>query len=98
MNAVRKRTWLPANLLLLATLAVAQSGALAHAFKHDPATPQNPTCAICVTLSQLDATCVAVIVTTEVVIVHAAAVVVPFAAPVSLHLPAAKQRGPPLPL
>ena len=58
MNRVRRKSWLPSNLVLVLLLFGAQSGALAHAFEHDPGSLQNPACAICVTVSQLDSGCI----------------------------------------
>jgi len=57
MLCVRGKSWLPPNLLLLVLLIGAQSGALTHAFKHQADTLQQQTCAICVTVSQLDSSC-----------------------------------------
>ncbi len=42
-------------LLLVLLVAGAQSGALAHVFEHEPVTPLKQACAICATISQLDA-------------------------------------------
>ena len=98
MNAVRERSWLPAKLLLLAMLVTAQSGALAHAFKHDAATPQNPTCATCVTVSQLGASCVDSPAVADLAIVHARPVEPGRVIAVSRCVPVPKQRGPPVSL
>lgn len=55
MLFVRKQSWLPAKLLLVLLVTGAQSGALAHVFEHEASTPLKQACAICATISQLDA-------------------------------------------
>lgn len=95
MLSVRKRSWLPANLLLVFFLAGAQSGALAHAFEHEAATPQSQACAICVMLSQLDASCVDTIATITIADCRSCRPAADQASCESLKAPVAKQRGPP---
>lgn len=98
MLSVRDRSWLPAKLLLLVLLGGAQSGALAHAFEHDAATPQQQACVICVTLGQLDTSCVATptaIVVTDFRSCRPIARVVMLQ---TLRAPVARQRGPPITL
>jgi len=95
MKSVRRKSWLPAELLLVILLTGAQSGALAHAFEHDAGTVQNQACAICVTVSQLDSSCIDALATADIegccscrTITHAASLK-------SLHTLVANQRGPP---
>lgn len=58
MNGVSGKSWLVANVLLTLLLITAQTGALAHAYQHDPGFPQDTTCASCVTANQLLSACV----------------------------------------
>ena len=95
MIPVSKRSWLPANLLLFAMLVTAQSGALAHAFKHEAATPQVQNCAICITVSQLHASCVPAIGAAETSSYAICPPVSQALPDISLHTRAARQRGPP---
>lgn len=95
MLSVRKRSWLPANLLLVTLLIAAQSGALAHVFEHEAATPQNPTCAICVTVGQLHASAVDALVTMDVEAFQSCLADADVAIPQSLSSRTARQRGPP---
>jgi hypothetical protein len=81
--------------MLALLLFGAQSGALAHAFEHDTGSLQNPTCAICVTVSQLDSGCVDIaVVTTNA---HQRSSEIVEQAPIiqSVHTLNARQRGPP---
>ena len=98
MIRVRRKSWLAPNLLLVALLIGAQSGALAHAFKHDGDTLQNKTCAICVTVSQLDASCVDAPANTDIEHCHSCQAIALAATFESFHALAARQRGPPDPL
>lgn len=95
MLTVRKRSWLPAKLLLLLLLTGAQSGALAHAFKHEAGTPQYQACAMCVTVSQLNASCVDSMVATDDENCHSCQPIDEAAILQSLQAPSARQRGPP---
>lgn len=95
MLSVRKRSWLPANLLLVFFLAGAQSGALAHAFEHEAATPQYQACAICVMASQLDTSCVDTLAATTIAKCQTCQPEYEQASLDSLQAPVAKQRGPP---
>ena len=95
MIRVRRKSWLPSNLLLALLLFGAQSGALAHAFEHDPGSLQNPTCAICVTVSQLDSSCVDTAVIATNVPQYSFEIVEPAPIVHSIHTLNARQRGPP---
>ena len=95
MLCVRKPSWLPANLLLALLLTGGQSGALAHAFEHDAGTPQYQACAGCVTVSQLDASCVDTLAATDCVDHDSCRPVDEASSLESLQAPAARQRGPP---
>lgn len=95
MIRVRNKSWLPSNLLLALLLFGAQSGALAHAFEHDPESLQNPACAICVTVSQVDSGCVEIAVVTTLAPPCSSEIL--DQAPIfrSAHTLNARQRGPP---
>ena len=95
MIRVRRKSWLPSNLLLVLLLIGAQSGALAHAFEHDPGALQNPACAICVTVSQLDSSCIDIAVITTIAHQHSCEIVEQAPKFQSVHTLNARQRGPP---
>lgn len=95
MIRVRRRSWLPSNLALVLLLIGAQSGALAHAFKHDLNVLQKKACAICVTVSQLEASCVDVPADTAIERCHSCQTNEHVTSLESLHALAARQRGPP---
>lgn len=58
MRRLFVKLWRPANAVLIVLLIAAQTGAIAHAYEHDPGTLQDATCASCVTVNQLSAACV----------------------------------------
>ncbi|MCH8302777.1 MAG: hypothetical protein IH912_08490 [Proteobacteria bacterium] len=86
------------KLVLMLLLLAAQSGALAHAFAHDAGAPQNQACAICVTVSQLDSSCVNAPSNTDIEPCHSCQTIAHAATLESFHAPLARQRGPPQPL
>lgn len=51
-------SWRLANAVLIALLIVAQTGAIAHAYEHEPEILQDATCVSCIALNQLSAACV----------------------------------------
>lgn len=57
MNRLRTENRLAAGFLLLALL-LAQSGALAHTWQHEPGTLQGQACAACASASQLASACI----------------------------------------
>ncbi len=95
MKSVRGKSWLPANLLLVILLTGAQSGALAHVFEHDAGTVRNQACAICVTVSQLDSSCIVALATTDIGGCYSCQTIACSAILKSLHTLVANQRGPP---
>ncbi len=95
MISVRRKSRLPANLLLVLLLAGVQNGALAHAFEHDAGTLPNQACAICATVSQLDPSCIDAIVNTNIEPCHSCQTNSRSATFESLHRLVARQRGPP---
>lgn len=58
MHRVFGKSWRVASALLLVLQIGAQTGAVAHAYEHDPGTLQDTTCASCTTASQLTSACV----------------------------------------
>lgn len=98
MLRVHDKSWLPYNLVLVLLLVGAQSGALAHAFKHDIGTPRQQSCAICLRLSQLDTSCV--VTPADLAIENFQCSPAPEGKKAfeSFHAPTARQRGPPDPL
>ncbi len=83
------------NLVLMLLLLGAQSGALSHAFEHDAGALQNQACAICVTVSQLDSSCVDAPSNTNIEPCHSCQTIERAATLESFHAPLARQRGPP---
>ena len=57
MNRFRTDNMLAAGYLLLALL-LAQAGAIAHAWQHEPGSAQSKACAACASASQLASACV----------------------------------------
>jgi hypothetical protein len=98
MVRARTKLWLPSNLLLVLLLVGAQNGALAHAFKHDLDVLQRQACPICVTVSQLDSSCVDAPVDSAIERCHSCQAIEHAANLPSRHALAARQRGPPNPL
>ena len=95
MTPVRRSSWIPANLLLVVLLTGAQSGALAHAFEHDAETLRNQACAICVTVGQLESSCIDALATTDIEGCYSCLPIARTANLKSLHTLVANQRGPP---
>jgi len=95
MLRVYRKSWLPSNLLLTMLLIGAQSGALAHAFEHDPGTLQNKACAICVTVGQLDSGAIFVPSSYTVEPDYSCQAIVQTATFESFDGLVARQRGPP---
>jgi hypothetical protein len=89
-----KRTLLPGLLLALLLLG-AQSASLAHAYEHEPGTPQNSTCTACIAASQLGAACVDVPATTTPLVSGWSRWALQEIEFNSLHAITARQRGPP---
>jgi hypothetical protein len=86
------KSWLVAVTLLI----IAQAGAIAHAFEHDPGMHQDKICASCVTASQLSSACVGSVTVPEfhfsVSFLDRSRQV--FATTACVQIP--RQRGPPL--
>jgi len=98
MIRICRKSWLLSDLLLVLLLIGAQCGALAHAFKHDVDALQQQTCAICVTVNQLDSSCVDGPANTDIEHSHSCDTNVHAASLESFHALIARQRGPPNPL
>jgi hypothetical protein len=98
MIRVRTKSWLPSTLPLVLLLVGAQCGALAHAFKHDVDVLQQQTCATCVTVSQLDSSCVGAPGNTDIEHSHSYHTNEHAIAVESFHALVVRQRGPPNPL
>lgn len=95
MLFVRKRSWLPAKLLLVFLVAGAQSGALAHVFEHQAATPLIQACAICATISQLDACSIDTLGDPIALNCRSCRPIADGPSLETRHAPEARQRGPP---
>jgi hypothetical protein len=53
MDRFYSRGFRAAGLALALVLVTAQAGAIAHSYEHDLGTPQDSTCALCLTANQL---------------------------------------------
>lgn len=58
MRRLFGKSWRPANAVLIVVLLAAQTGAIAHAYEHEPEILQDATCISCVAVNQLGAACV----------------------------------------
>lgn len=89
-----KSVMLPSLLLALMLLAAQFSG-LAHAYKHDPGTPQSQTCTSCIVASQLASACVDTPATTDLEVPGTSQCALQSIEFDSFHTIVARQRGPP---
>ena len=98
MSIVSQKYKKPLSVLLAIIFLAAQTGALAHAYEHDPGSPQAQVCSICIAGHSLSSVCVASTVHNE--FQHCNTGVSVERAPVqnTTYLPHARQRAPPTPL
>jgi hypothetical protein len=76
-------------------LLVAQVGALAHAYEHDPGSPQDRICSTCIAGQSVGSACVDSSPQVEFPAYKAPANIEQVSADASVHLPLARQRAPP---
>jgi len=91
-------SWLVGYILLVLMLAIAQTGAVAHAYGHDAEIPQDQTCVSCVNAGQLVFACVGDALDLDIRNHVSDFSTDKFLSFESTHTLAAKQRGPPDPL
>ena len=80
---------------MAAILVAAQWGAMVHAFEHEAGKPPAQVCKICVAASQLGFACVDNPATTEASARYPVQAIDTVDGLDSLHVPVARQRGPP---
>ena len=95
MNRVFGKSWRVASALLLVLQIGAQTGALAHAYEHDPGMLQDTTCASCMTATQLMSTCVDSGAIADIPRVHSRLEADQQLPSESIQTLTARQRGPP---
>jgi len=88
----------PISAVLAIFLLIAQTGALAHAYEHDPGSPQEQICSACIAGHAVGSACID---STQHIELHA------YKSPtdtwqvppnISVQIPLARQRAPPMPL
>jgi len=88
----------PASAALAILLLIAQTGALAHAYEHEPGSPQDQVCSTCVAGQALGSACVDSPPHFETPGSSSNASAHQFAAFATVDVPLARQRAPPTPL
>ena len=88
----------PVSAVLAVVLLIAQTGALAHAYEHDPGSPQDQVCSTCIAGQVLGSACVdsSPYFDGDTYRSQSGDNYVPAIA--SIHIPLARQRAPPTPL
>jgi len=81
--------------MLLVFLVVAQTGALAHAYQHDPGTLQDTTCASCVSAGELTSACLDSGIAADISAFHSCLETDQQVPIESIATLSARQRGPP---
>jgi hypothetical protein len=92
MHAVFRNTWLASVVFLL---IAAQTGAIAHAYEHDPATSQDLTCSACVSAGNLLSGCVDSSVVEDLERYCSIHYAEQHTLPKTIHVLIVRQRGPP---
>lgn len=85
----------PISILLAAVLLIAQTGALAHTYEHDPGSPQEQVCSTCIAGQAVGSACVDSTPHFEIKANESAAGPQKLSTVVSIHTPLARQRAPP---
>jgi hypothetical protein len=86
------------SVILANVLLFAQSGSLAHAYEHDPGSPQQQVCSTCIAGQITSSGCVDSSPHFEIPAYKSTTGAWEIAAPDSIHIPLARQRAPPTPL
>jgi hypothetical protein len=95
MSRLRDKSALVPSLLLALLLLGAHAASLAHAYQHEPGTPQNKTCTLCIAASQLASACVDTHACASVEIHQASRSASQDIDFDTLHTITVRQRGPP---
>jgi len=88
----------PISAMLAIFLLIAQTGALAHAYEHDPGSPQEQVCSICIAGQAVGSGCVDSSPHFEFPSYRSPADAALITAYSSIRTPLARQRAPPAPL
>ena len=95
MSIVPQKCKKPLSVLLAIIFLAAQTGALAHAYEHDPGSPQVQVCSICIAGHSFSSACVASTVHIEFQHCNTGVNIERTPVPDTIHLPHARQRAPP---
>jgi len=95
MTIVRQYCKKPLSVLLATIFFAAQTGALAHAYEHDPGNPQAQVCSTCIAGHSLSSACVASTAHIEFQHCNSGVSIKRTPVPGTIHLPLARQRAPP---
>lgn len=98
MPIVRQNCRRPLSFLLAIIFLTAQTGALAHAYEHEPGSLQAQVCSACIAGHSLNSACVASTAHIEFQQDNAGVSAERALVPHTIHLPLARQRAPPTPL
>lgn len=95
MIRVGGKHWKHASILLVVMLLGAHTGALAHAFQHDPGSLQDTTCASCAAASELANACIDNGIAPDIQVLHSCLAAIQQGPIESIATLSARQRGPP---
>ncbi len=98
MSIVPQKCKKPLSVLLAIIFLAAQTGALAHAYEHDPGSPQAQVCSICIAGHSLSSACVASTLHVDFQYCNTGVSNEQTRVPGTIYLPDARQRAPPTPL
>jgi len=79
-------------------LLIAQTGALAHAYEHDPGSPQEQICSTCIAGHAVGSACIDSTQYFELPVYKSPTDTGQVSAHISVQIPLARQRAPPIPL
>ena len=98
MSTVRQNCRTNLSVLLAIVFLAAQTGVIAHAYEHDPGSPQVRVCSTCIAGYSLSSACVASIPHFEIQHCNVGVSIELTPVPGTFDLPLARQRAPPIPL
>jgi len=98
MTVLRQNFKKPLSVFLAIIFIAAQTGALAHAYEHDPGSPQAQVCSICIGGHSLGSACVTSTVHVDIQRFNPGVSIERTSVPDTIHVPYARQRAPPTPL
>lgn len=95
MHRIGGKHWKITSTLLIVLLVGAHSGAIAHAYEHDPGSLQDTTCASCVTVGELSSACLDSGVAADIRVLNSRLEADQQLPVASISTLSARQRGPP---